>query len=241
DFATNIAMQLARIAKKAPRQIADDIVAQLDRTKASIEKIDIAGPGFINFFMKNDFLGDMLPTILEQGVSYGEIDVGHGQRVQVEFVSVNPTGDLHLGHARGAAFGDVLCNVLEKAGYQVDREYYINDAGNQIDNLALSVEARYMQSLGKEAELPDDGYHGDDIVKIGQALVAEFGDDWLKKTEAERLSYFKEYGLRFELDQIKADLHDFRVDFDTWFSEASLYKENKVAEAVEKLNNAGFV
>src|SRR5699024_6546012 len=140
DFATNIAMQLARIAKKAPRQIAEDIVEALNHESASVEKVEIAGPGFINFFMKDDFLGDAVKVILDAGDSYGEIDSGKGQKVQVEFVSVNPTGDLHLGHARGAAFGDVLCNVLEKAGYEVDREYYINDAGNQIDNLALSVE-----------------------------------------------------------------------------------------------------
>lgn len=241
DFATNIAMQLARIAKKAPRQIAEDIVEALNHESASVEKVEIAGPGFINFFMKDDFLGDAVKVILDAGDSYGEIDSGKGQKVQVEFVSVNPTGDLHLGHARGAAFGDVLCNVLEKAGYEVDREYYINDAGNQIDNLALSVEARYRQALGEDADLPEDGYFGDDIVKIGQTLVEKYGDKWLSEDETERLSFFREYGLTFELDQIKADLHDFRVDFDTWFSEASLYEKDKVTEAVEKLKAAGVV
>src|SRR5699024_9563144 len=207
DFATNIAMQLARIAKKAPRQIAEDITANLDHSKASIEKVDIAGPGFINFFMKNDYLGELIPTILQAGDTYGKTDAGQGEKIQVEFVSVNPTGDLHLGHGRGAAFGDVLCNVLSAAGYEVEREYYINDAGNQIDNLALSVEARYRQVLGEEADLPEDGYFGDDIVKIGQTLVEKYGDKWLSEDETKRLSFFRECGLTFELDQIKADLH----------------------------------
>lgn len=241
DFATNVAMQLARIAKKAPRSIAEDIVANIDSTGASVHQVDIAGPGFINFFMKEDLFGDVVQTILDAGSSYGSVDTGKGQRVQVEFVSVNPTGELHLGHARGAAFGDVLCNVLQKAGYQVDREYYINDGGSQMDNLALSVEARYMQALGKEGQLPEDGYHGEDIVAIGKKLAGEYSDKWLEADEQERLSFFKEYGLRFELDQIKADLKDFRVDFDSWFSEASLYEDDKVAEAVEKLRAAGVV
>src|SRR5699024_8739701 len=219
DFATNIAMQLARIAKKAPRQIAEDIVQQLDNNEASIEKVEIAGPGFINFFMKTDFLGDVVPAILEAGSSYGQIDVGSGKKVQVEFVSVNPTGDLHLGHARGAAYGDVLCNVLEKAGYQVDREYYINDAGNQMDNLALSVEARYLEALGKDADMPEDGYYGDDIVEIGKTRAEEYGDKWIATDKNERLSFFKDYGLKFELDNITRDLADFRVHFDNWFSE----------------------
>lgn len=241
DFATNIAMQLARIAKKAPRQIAEDIVGKLDYKGASVEKVEIAGPGFINFFMKDDFLADVVQVILDAGSSYGQVDTGKGKKAQVEFVSVNPTGDLHLGHARGAAFGDVLCNILETAGYQVDREYYINDAGSQIDNLALSVEARYRQALGKEGQIPEDGYYGEELVEMGKTLAAENGDKWLTKDEKERLSFFREYGLRFELEQIEADLHAFRVDFDTWFSETSLYEDNKVAKVVEQLKDAGVV
>src|SRR6478609_8520466 len=139
DFSTNMAMQLARVAKKAPRVIAEELVANFDKSKASIEKIDIAGPGFINFYMNNSYLTELIPTIVKAGEAYGQTNVGNGQKVQVEFVSANPTGDLHLGHARGAAVGDSLCNVLEKAGYDVSREYYINDAGNQINNLAYSV------------------------------------------------------------------------------------------------------
>src|SRR5699024_7086051 len=150
DFATNIAMQLARVARKAPRQIAEDILAKFDKEKANVRNMEIAGPGFINFFMAEDFVGYVVPTILEQKDAYGRLNVGENERVQVEFVSVNPTGDLHLGHARGAAFGDVLCNVFAAAGFDVVREYYINDAGNLIYMLASSIEARYFQALGEE-------------------------------------------------------------------------------------------
>ncbi|MEC5424431.1 arginine--tRNA ligase [Virgibacillus sp. C22-A2] len=239
DFATNIAMQLARIAKKSPRQIAEDIVGNLDQSKASIKKVEIAGPGFINFFMKNDFLGGIIPTILEAGQTYGETNAGQGEKVQVEFVSVNPTGDLHLGHARGAAFGDVLCNVLAAAGYEVEREYYINDAGNQIDKLAISVEARYLQALGNDAEMPEDGYHGEDIIEIGKTLGVEYGDTWAVKERDERLAFFKEYGLKYELGKIEEDLRAFRVQFDHWFSERSLYTSDKITNALKTLEAGG--
>lgn len=240
DFAANIAMQLARIAKKAPRQIAEDIVAHLDKEKANIEKVDIAGPGFINFFMKDNFLSDIVPLILKQGKDYGRSNAGNGKRVQVEFVSVNPTGDLHLGHARGAAFGDVLCNVYAAAGYDVDREYYINDAGNQIDNLALSIDTRYKEALGQEADMPEDGYHGNDIIEIGKELAEKYGDEWLHKGHETRISFFRDYGLTFELDQIKKDLDAFGVRFDRWFSELSLYEDNKIIEALNELQESGY-
>ncbi|RLL42858.1 arginine--tRNA ligase [Oceanobacillus piezotolerans] len=241
DFATNIAMQLARIAKKAPRQIADDIIENLDQTKVSVEKVEIAGPGFINFFMKNDFLGEIIPAILEAGETYGKSKTGNGERVQVEFVSVNPTGDLHLGHARGAAYGDVLCNVLEASGYEVEREYYINDAGNQIDNLAVSVEARYLQELGQDAEMPEDGYHGQAIIEIAKNIVQEYGDEWAKKDKEERISFFKEFGLQSSLNNIKNDLKDFRVEFDNWFSEKSLYKDDKITDAIKVLEEGNYI
>ncbi|MGP4106193.1 arginine--tRNA ligase [Virgibacillus sp. L01] len=241
DFATNIAMQLARIAKKAPRQIADDIVANINQSKATIEKVEIAGPGFINFFMKNDYLGQLVPTILKADKTYGQTEAGLGKKVQVEFVSVNPTGDLHLGHARGAAFGDVFCNVLDAAGYNVEREYYINDAGNQIDNMALSIQARYLQALGYDAEMPEGGYHGEDLVGIGKQLATEYGDKWADADEMERVTFFKEYGLTYELDKLKKDLNDFGVYFDNWFSEQSLYDNNKVTEAVQTLKDGNYV
>lgn len=241
DFASNIAMQLARIAKKAPRQIAEEVVAALDNTKASIEKVEIAGPGFINFFMKNDYLGELVSTILQAGDDYGKTNAGQGEKVQVEFVSVNPTGDLHLGHARGAAFGDVLCNVFTASGFDVEREYYINDAGNQIDKLALSIEARYLQALGKDVPMIEDGYHGGDIIEIGKKLAEDTGDKWANVEREERLQYFKKYGLSYEIGKIEEDLTDFRVKFDNWFSETSLYTENKVSKALEVLKEKNYM
>lgn len=240
DFAANIAMQLAKIAKKAPRQIAEDIVAHLDTERASVAKVEIAGPGFINFFMKQDFLTDIVQTIIKEKDTYGTSDSGKGSRVQVEFVSVNPTGDLHLGHARGAAFGDVLCNVFAAAGYEVDREYYINDAGNQIDNLAYSIDARYKEALGEEAEMPEDGYFGQDIVLIGKELAEQYGDEWLQKGYETRIAFFRDYGLKYELNQIKVDLDTFGVHFDRWFSELSLYEDKKVIAALSKLQEKGY-
>lgn len=241
DFATNMAMQLARIARKAPRQIAEDIAAELNKEAASIEKVEIAGPGFINFFMKNDFLRDIIPTVLKQGEDYGKTDAGQGQRVQIEFVSVNPTGDLHLGHARGAAYGDVLSNIFTAAGYDVEREYYINDAGSQIDNLGLSVEARYLEELGQENEMPEDGYRGQIIIDMAKAIVETDGDKWLSKTHEERLEYMKEFGLKASLKNIENDLKDFHVVFDNWFSERTLYDGNQIPEAIDKLRAGDYI
>ncbi|MDP4157683.1 MAG: arginine--tRNA ligase, partial [Bacillota bacterium] len=241
DYSTNMAMQLARVAKRAPRAIAEELIAHFDRSKASIEKIELAGPGFINFYMNNSYLTDLIPTVLNAGEKYGETTVGGGQKVQVEFVSANPTGDLHLGHARGAAVGDSLCNILAKAGYNVSREYYINDAGNQINNLAKSVEARYFQALGMEKEMPEDGYHGADIIEIGKRLAAESGDKYLEMDEQERFELFRQYGLDEEMAKLKRDLEDFRVGFDVWFSETSLYKNGKIDEALDALRATGYI
>ncbi|MDS9995752.1 arginine--tRNA ligase [Bacillus atrophaeus] len=241
DYSTNMAMQLARIAKKAPRQIAEDIVASFDKGKASIEKLDIAGPGFINFYMDNQYLTKLIPSVLEAGEAYGETNIGNGERIQVEFVSANPTGDLHLGHARGAAVGDSLCNVLAKAGYDVSREYYINDAGNQINNLALSVEVRYFEALGLEKEMPEDGYRGEDIIAIGKRLAEEYGDRFVKEEESERQKFFREYGLKYELEKLRVDLENFRVPFNVWYSETSLYENGKIDKALEALRKQGHV
>ncbi|RWZ58940.1 arginine--tRNA ligase [Halobacillus fulvus] len=241
DYATNMAMQLARVAKKNPRAIATELVEQFDKTEASIEKIEIAGPGFINFYMNNQYLTELVPTILNSGEEYGRTDQGKGHKIQVEFVSANPTGTLHLGHARGAAIGDSLCNVLDAAGYDVSREYYINDAGNQIVNLALSVEARYMQALGKEWDMPEDGYHGKDIIDLGKKLAEEDGEKWEDVAEEERLQFFREYGLKYELDKIKKDLEEFRVPFDEWFSETSLYHDDKIQNALDVLKEKNYV
>ncbi|WEG13078.1 arginine--tRNA ligase [Pullulanibacillus sp. KACC 23026] len=239
DYATNMAMQLARIAKKAPRQIAEAIVAHINREKAYIERIEIAGPGFINFYLDTRFLTALVPTVLHEGHRYGELNVGEGKSIQIEFVSANPTGSLHLGHARGAAVGDVLIRVLRKAGYKASAEYYINDAGNQIDNLARSLEARYNQALGFEQEMPEDGYHGQDIVQFGKELAESEGQSIREMSEKDRLQYLRDFGVQRLIQAIRKDLQDFRVPFDEWFSETSLYQSGEIDTVLEKLKEAG--
>ncbi|MGG1519827.1 arginine--tRNA ligase [Paenibacillus oryzisoli] len=241
DFATNVAMQLTRIAKSNPRQLAERIIANLPKEAASIAEAEIAGPGFINFKMNQAYLYPIIADVQEQGDRYGQSDVGKGLKVQVEFVSANPTGSLHLGHARGAAVGDVLCNVLDLAGYNVSREYYINDAGNQVVNLAKSIEARYLQALGQDAEMPEDGYYGEDIKGFAADLAAEKGDSLLSLPEDERRAYFRTYGLAKELDKIKRDLGRFGVRFDNWFSETSIYENNLIPPVLEELRRNGHI
>ncbi|TMV43667.1 arginine--tRNA ligase [Paenibacillus mesophilus] len=241
DLSTNIAMQLSRVAKQNPRQIAERLIERLDTKKAYIAKVDIAGPGFINFFMDRSYLYDVVHEALEADADYGRVPAGGGKKVQVEFVSANPTGSLHLGHARGAAVGDALCNVLDFAGYDVSREYYINDAGNQVDNLARSIEVRYLQSLGRDAEMPEDGYYGEDIKQFAQELMDKEGDKLAALSEAERRAYFKSYGLEKELAKIKRDLARFGVNFDVWYSETSLYDTGKIAPALEQLRANGHI
>lgn len=239
DLATNAAMQLTRIAKKNPRQIAEEILKHLDYEQAGVERAEIAGPGFINFFLSKSYLYPVLEQVFAQGEKYGRIALGQGKKVQVEFVSANPTGSLHLGHARGAAVGDALCNVLDFAGYEVTREYYINDAGNQVVNLVKSIEARYLQELGQDVEMPEDGYHGEDIKGFAKELVAEQGDGLLSRTPAEREAFLRTYGLDKELEKIKRDLNRFRVGFDVWFSETSLYTDGQVERSLEALRAKG--
>ncbi|MVP02533.1 arginine--tRNA ligase [Paenibacillus lutrae] len=241
DFATNLAMQLSRIAKQNPRAIADQLVARLDKAKAQIADVEIAGPGFINFRMDKSYLYPILAGVADKGDKYGEVNIGQGRKVQVEFVSANPTGSLHLGHARGAAVGDALCNLLTLAGYDVTREYYINDAGNQVMNLAKSIEARYLQALGQQAEMPEDGYHGEDIKGFAQDLAAAEGDRLVNLGEEERLAYFRQYGLQKELDKIKRDLGRFGVHFDEWFSETSIYEKGLIEDVLGKLRESGYV
>ena len=239
DLATNAAMQLTRIAKKNPRQIAEAILEHLDTGKASIEKAEIAGPGFINFTLNKNYLYPVIELVQQEGEDYGRINAGQGQRIQMEFVSANPTGSLHLGHARGAAVGDALCNVLDYAGYEVTREYYINDAGNQVVNLCKSIEARYLQELGQDVVMPEDGYHGEDIKGFAKELVAEKGDSLVSLSPEERTAFFREYGLEKELGKIKRDLNRFRVRFDEWFSETSLYENGLVVKSLEELKAKG--
>jgi len=241
DLATNIAMLLSRVAKMNPRAIAERLAEHLGQGKAHIASVEIAGPGFINFRMDKSYLYPVIGDVLNKGDRFGSIGVGAGRKVQVEFVSANPTGSLHLGHARGAAVGDALCNVLAMAGYDVTREYYINDAGNQVSNLAKSIEARYLQALGRDAEMPEDGYYGEDIKGFAEELAAEKGDSLLGMGEEERLAFFREYGLTRELDKIKRDLGRFGVTFDEWFSETSIYTSGQLDSALADLRNSGYV
>ncbi|WP_131923953.1 arginine--tRNA ligase [Hazenella coriacea] len=240
DWATNIAMQLTKKAKKNPRVIAQEIVEKIDQEKAMIQKVEIAGPGFINFFMDRSFLTNILQEMKEAGSSYGRTDAGKGQTINVEFCSANPTGHLHLGHARGSAVGDSLCNILDTAGYQVTREYYINDAGNQMNMMALSLEARILEGLGQEVEFPEDGYRGQEIIHIAQELIQSQGDQILAMSHTERIHYLKEIGRKKLLDKIESDLGKYRVKFDVWFSERSLYESGAVEETVEALKKGGY-
>ncbi|WP_309122438.1 arginine--tRNA ligase [Paenibacillus sp.] len=241
DLATNFAMQMTKAAKKPPRAIAEALLTALDGKAAGVERAEIAGPGFINLFMDKSYLREIVVQAVSQGDDYGRTNFGKGAKVQVEFVSANPTGSLHLGHARGAAVGDALCNVLDFAGYRVEREYYINDAGNQIANLAYSIEARYKQALGQDAAMPEDGYHGEDIVAFGRELAESKGDALLSLPDGERFAFFRQYGLERELDKIKRDLERFRVRFDHWFSETSIYTDGLIEPTLAKLRENGHV
>jgi len=239
DFATNFAMQAAKAAKTNPKIIAEAIAVRLQETW--LDKTVIAGPGFINFHLKSDWLYAMLADILVQGENYGNSHVGAGQRVQVEFVSANPTGPLHVGHGRGAAVGSALVNLLKAAGYQVASEYYINDAGNQIDNLAASVNARYHELLGKPAEFPANGYHGQDIVRTAQGIIDKDGDKHLFSAVEERLLLFKDIALNEKLAALKDDLAAFNVQFDVWFSECTLHQSNALSETCQVLQDNGSI
>ena len=239
DYATNFALQAARSARIKPRTVAEAVAARLD--EAWIDKVEIAGPGFINFYLKTDWLYQSLAVILAAGEAYGNTKAGAGKRVQVEFVSANPTGPLHVGHGRGAAVGSALANLLEAAGYEVEREYYINDAGNQIDNLAASVNARYLELLGQSCEFPADGYHGRDIIDTAQRIVDRDGDKYLQLPAAERLAAFKELALQEKLAALKEDLQAFNVEFDVWFSERTLHQNGAISQTCQILKENGNI
>lgn len=240
DYSTNIAMQLTRELRQNPRLIATTIIDHLDLENGNIERVEIAGPGFINFFMKGDALTSVIAEVLEEQDHYGHSDFGKGEKFDIEFVSANPTGDLHLGHARGAALGDSICRIMSAAGFDVTREYYINDAGKQIDNLAYSLIARYHQAYGVEMEMPEDGYYGKDVIKIAEGIKEEIGDRYLNDDSEEAYQYFRAIGVEKELDKLKQVLHDFRVHFDVWFSETTLYRENRIEPTLQRLKDAGY-
>ncbi|MBN4912081.1 arginine--tRNA ligase [Staphylococcus sp. EG-SA-13] len=239
DYSSNIAMVLTKLARKNPREIANQIVENLDTNKANVKKVDIAGPGFINFYLDQQYLTEIIKTALTKGETFGQTEERKNESIIVEYVSANPTGDLHIGHARNAAVGDTLSNVLSAAGYDVTREYYINDAGKQIENLAHSIEARYNQALGLDAELPEDGYYGKDIIAIGKDL-AEKHPEIKGQAEEERIKTFRKLGLDYEMKKLKQDLADFNIHFDNWFSETSLYETNKISAVLDKMTELGY-
>ena len=239
DYATNIAMQLAKPAGKNPRAVAEDIINHLDITAASLEKAEIAGPGFINFTVNKAELTKVINQIATEGSKYGQSEK-NGLKYNVEYVSVNPTGDLHLGHARGAAIGDSLTRIMTAAGYDVVREYYINDAGNQIHNLVISVYARYLEALGIDNEFPAEGYKGADIAEFGTKLAQENSDKFVDKLD-ENYAYLREISLTYEMDKIKTDLDMFGVDFDIYTSEQKLYDDGLVEKSLDLLREKGYI
>ena len=241
DYAANIAMILASQIKQNPRKIAQTIQENISDPENIIEKTQIAGPGFINFFINDGVWHNALKNIDEQNEKYGCINSGEGKKVQVEFVSANPTGPLHIGHARGAVVGDVLANLLTTAGYRISREYYINDAGNQMNNLGKSVLLRYRELTGEKIEFPETCYRGDYIKDIAREILDREGDKYLKSAEEETISYFTGLAGRAILEEIKVDLKDFGVSFDEYFSEKELYKDNGVNTLLEKLRLQGFI
>ena len=240
DYSTNAAMRLTKQLRQNPRMIAQQLIDHLDLKQGSVAKCEIAGPGFINFFMESASLASVIGVVLQENENYGRSDAGQGLKVDVEYVSANPTGDLHPGHARGAAMGDSVTRLMKFAGYNVTREYYVNDAGNQIRNMALSLQARYLQACGVEAEVPEDGYHGPDLIKIAQDLKQEYGEDLAHKDKAETYSFFRQQGLQAELAKLKADLAAFGVEFDVWTSEQSIYDRGMVDKALNTLKAQGM-
>ena len=241
DYATNVAMLLAKPCRKAPRDIAKIIAEYIDFSDSPIEKMEIAGPGFINFRMKEDWLNQAACEMLAEGEDFGRSRLGEGQKIQVEFVSANPTGDLHMGNARGAAIGDSLASVLDMAGFEVEREYYINDAGNQIDKFARTLNSRYLTACGVDNEFPEDGYPGADLKELMEQLYSEIGDKYVHISEELRKEYLAEYGLKNKLASIKSSLERFGVTYDCWFSERSLHDSGQVKAAVEELDERGWL
>nr|WP_156811697.1 arginine--tRNA ligase [Salinicoccus carnicancri] len=239
DFSTNIAMVLTKQAKRNPREIAQSVIDNLDKGGAQVKSVDIAGPGFINFKMEEASLTGVIAKVLEEKERFGSTVRENAEKVLIEFVSANPTGDLHIGHARNASVGDTLSNVMAFAGYDVEREYYINDAGNQIHNLALSIEARYLEALGQELDMPEDGYNGRDIKVIAEKLAKE-SPEYADQPHEMRVAKFRQLGVDYEMEKLRQDLSDFNVHFDNWFSETSLYEKGEVEEALGKMTDNGY-
>jgi len=243
DFSTNIAMLLAKKAKKAPVQIASILIDNMDFTDTYIQRAECAGPGFINFFLNTSWLYDTLKIISHEREDYGRINIGQGKKVMVEFVSANPTGPLHMGNARGGALGDCIASVLQAAGYDVTREYYVNDAGNQIEKFGISLEARYIQLLkGEDAiEFPEDGYQGEDIIDHMRDYIEQFGDKLLDADPEERRRELVNFALPRNLERIRKGLEAYGIHYDVWFSEQSLYDSGEFEETINYLKEKGLL
>ena len=240
DFATNAAMVCAKPFRMAPRAIAEKILGELVLEGTYFDRAEIAGPGFINFFLSPRWFAQVVNTVLEETGTYGRTDTGEGKRVLVEFVSANPTGPMHVGNARGGAIGDCLASLLDWAGYQVEREFYINDAGNQIEKFATSLEVRYLQLYRDGVELPEDAYQGMDIVEHAKAFAAENGDRYVDTDAKTRRDALVAYALPKNIEGLKRDLGKYRIQYDTWFRESTLHADGSVMEIVRKLRDSGY-
>lgn len=242
DYSANGAFLLSKTLRMPPRKIAEHILEKINLENTFFKSCEVAGPGFINFYLKPDFYADILLDIDACGDKYGRSDFGKGKKINVEFVSANPTGPMHMGNARGGALGDCLAAVLDWAGYDVSREFYVNDAGNQIDKFGLSLSVRYQQILKGEdyIELPEDSYHGDDIRVLAQKYIDEKGADLLDLSEEDRRKALVEFALPKNLATMKAAMEKYRIDYDTWFSELSLHNDGELKETIEILKKNGY-
>lgn len=239
DFASNIAMVSARTLKMAPRKIAEDLCAHVVLEGSPFERFEIAGPGFINFFLGRQWFASVPQTVLEEGGSYGRTDTNAGKKVIVEFVSANPTGPMHIGNARGGAVGDCLASVLDWSGWTVHREFYVNDAGNQIEKFALSLEIRYLQLYQDGVELPEEAYHGEDIVNHAKNFAAKYGDQYVGASSEDRRKALVAYALPLNIEGLERDLRTYRIEYDNWFRESALHESGGVKEIIEQFKNKG--
>lgn len=239
DFSTNVAMAGAKAFKKAPRIISENIVNNLDLEGSLFDRAEIAGPGFINFFLSQQYYTEILKDIAAKGEDYGKSDYGKNKKVIVEFVSANPTGPMHIGNARGGAIGDCLAAVLDYAGYNVSREFYVNDAGNQIEKFATSLEVRYLQLYKNDVEMPEDAYHGADITEHAKAFAEEFGDKYVEAAGEKRRNALVDFALPKNIAGLERDLLQYRIRYDRWFKESSLHNDGSVTEIIEKLKVLG--
>ena len=239
DYAVNAAMVWARGFKSAPRAIAEKLMANVDFSGTFIEKYEIAGPGFINLFLSDKYYADIVADVIAKGDDYGKSNYGEGKKVLVEFVSANPTGPMHIGNARGGALGDCLAAVMSAAGYYTEREFYINDAGNQINKFGLSLDLRYQQLYAEGIEMPEDSYHGDDIVAHAKAFAEINGDKYMTADEATRRKALVEFALPKNIQGLKDDLLKYRIEYDTWFKESTLHNNGEAARIVELLKQSG--